>query len=446
MSDKYTLGLKNFRSIRDAEIDIAPLTVVYGPNGSGKSSLIYGLLTLKNFLTEPNRNLPDLFSYPGIRLGGYDEVIFNHIGDDTLEVSLSISSSAHNMRRFTLGVTESGGKSTIYVNEERWEGQERFRIALDITFPYYVDQSESIESSVGWLAEVNGYEHEAQTKISVGWDGISLSLAGIEDDERQGEALNFLKEANAPTELAKGTYFVPLWRGFMFPEYDGYYETNMLSSDSEVAAMVADDRNLEYKVSRYMEQVTGRQFRARMQRGSSSFNIDAIPISRDVPSSIVNDGFGVNQVAYMLTVALYNKAKIILVEEPEIHLHPSMVRKLVHALTDIALNNDKRFVISTHSETFVVAAQMLAQIARKGKIGVDDVSFILANKENGESRFTKQKAESNGQIQGGLESFIAAELEDMAVFFGLDSFDSIADSELVTCQMREEFLSGYGIP
>ena len=55
MSDKYTLQLKNFRSIRDAEIDIAPLTVVYGPNGSGKSSLIYGLLTLKNFLTEPNQ-------------------------------------------------------------------------------------------------------------------------------------------------------------------------------------------------------------------------------------------------------------------------------------------------------------------------------------------------------------------------------------------------------
>ena len=80
MSDKYTLQLKNFRSIRDAEIDIAPLTVVYGPNGSGKSSLIYGLLTLKNFLTEPHRNLPGLFSYPEISLGAYDEVVRNHLG------------------------------------------------------------------------------------------------------------------------------------------------------------------------------------------------------------------------------------------------------------------------------------------------------------------------------------------------------------------------------
>ena len=155
-----------------------------------------------------------------------------------------------------------------------------------------------------------------------------------------------------------------------------------------------------------------------MQRGSSKFNIDAIPNSRDTPSSIVNDGFGVNQVAYMLTVALYDKAKIVLIEEPEIHLHPSMVRKLVHALTDIALNNDKRFVISTHSETFVVA--LLAQIAA-GKIGVDDVSFVLAEKENGESKFTNQEAKSNGQIQGGLESFIASEFEDIAAFLGIET-------------------------
>ncbi len=90
MSDEYTLQLKNFRSIRDATIDIAPLTVVYGPNGSGKPSLIYGLLTLKNFLTEPNRNLPGLFSYPRIGLVGYDEVVLNHREDDAITTSLSV--------------------------------------------------------------------------------------------------------------------------------------------------------------------------------------------------------------------------------------------------------------------------------------------------------------------------------------------------------------------
>ena len=70
MSDTYTLHLENFRSIRDASVEIAPLTVIYGPNGSGKSSLIYGLLTLRNFFTNPAQNVPSLFSYPTISLGG----------------------------------------------------------------------------------------------------------------------------------------------------------------------------------------------------------------------------------------------------------------------------------------------------------------------------------------------------------------------------------------
>ena len=133
---------------------------------------------------------------------------------------------------------------------------------------------------------------------------------------------------------------------------------------------------------------------------------------------MVNEGFGVNQLAYMLTVCLYSKYKIVAIEEPEIHLHPSMVRKLVHAMADIASKHDKRFIVSTHSEVFVVS--LLAQIAA-GEVSVDDVSFILAEKEDGESRFTRQEAKPNGQIEGGLNSFIASEFEDIAQFLGLDS-------------------------
>ena len=125
--------------------------------------------------------------------------------------------------------------------------------------------------------------------------------------------------------------------------------------------------------------------------------------------------FGINQLVYLLTICLYTPFKIVAIEEPEIHLHPSLVRKLAHAMIDISANEDRRLIVSTHSETFVVA--LLTQIAA-GNVSVDDVSFILAENRDGESVFTQQKATRDGQLKGGLAAFMEAEVADLALFLG----------------------------
>ena len=414
MSDTYTLELKNFRSIRDVSMDIAPLTVVYGPNGAGKSSLIYGLLTLKNFLTNPNQNLPSLFSYPTLSLGGYNEVVSGHDAERT--VSLSLSASTPTGRSgFTLSIGQSGGQSTIDVRAHEVEQVSehhsldgKFRSSLDIPFPYPGNQSDTPQ------VELIDHDGEAfKSAINLTWNGISVS-EGAED----GHRVTLLTTANLPMELARATGFVPLRRGFSTPTYSVSNVTPALATDMEVASLLATDRFLEYEVSDYLERIIERRISVRPQVGTSTFTIGSIPRDGDVHVSMVNEGFGVNQLAYMLTICLYPKYKFIAIEEPEIHLHPSMVRKLVHAMADIASKHDKRIIVSTHSEVFVVS--LLAQIAA-GEVSVDDVSFILAEKEDGESRFTRQGAMPNGQIEGGLDSFIASELEDIAQFLGLDS-------------------------
>ena len=137
-----------------------------------------------------------------------------------------------------------------------------------------------------------------------------------------------------------------------------------------------------------------------------------------MPSSVVNQGFGLNQLLYLMTVCLFPPYKIVAIEEPEIHLHPSMVRKLALTLAEIALKEDRRLVISTHSETFVVA--LLSQIAA-GKLRVEDVSFILAENNHGETVFEECEATEKGQVRGGLKPFIAGEMEDLVHFFGHES-------------------------
>ena len=105
MSDTFTLGFKNFRSLEDVTLDVAPLTVVYGPNGSGKSSLIYGLLALRIFLTNPNQNVPSLFSYPSISLGGLHEVVYRHSDTRTISLSIGTSNPEQLSSELTLGLS-----------------------------------------------------------------------------------------------------------------------------------------------------------------------------------------------------------------------------------------------------------------------------------------------------------------------------------------------------
>ena len=379
MSDKYILQLKNFRSIRDAEVEIAPLTVVYGSNGSGKSSLIYALLTLRNFLTNPNQNIPSLFSYPTLSLGGFDEVVSNHTRDRMISLSLAVS-AASGSSEYTLGVGKSGGKAIIKadINPHYWGP---FDLSLDIAFPYHANQT--VSHAIDFSLDTPGF-------FGFSWNGIALN-----DDQTPSflhEHLpGLLTTANSPMELSRATGFVPLRRGFTMPIYSVSNVAPFLSSDVEVASLLATDRYLEYAVSDYTELIANRHVRARMQPGTASFYIDSIPRRNGgVPVSMVNEGFGVNQVAYMLTICLHPNSKVVAIEEPEIHLHPSMVRKLVHAMVDITSNMDKRIIVSTHSETFVLS--LLAQIA-SGKVSVDDVSFIFRRK----GRWGEQVHQARGE-------------------------------------------------
>ncbi len=410
MSDTYTLRLENFRSIRAASVGIAPLTVVYGPNGAGKSSLIYGMLTLKNLLINPNQNLPSLFSYPTMSLGGYDEVVTGHDTNKLISLSLSASTPIGGTD-FSLRIGQWGGQSTVEVTSPRILDA-RLTMSLDIPFPYRVDQATTQQTQVAY-----DDDSEEISDIHVTWNGVTVGEAGGDPGNRE-QVADLLTSLNLPMELLRGTAFVPLRRGFSKPIYSVSNVTPNLASEDEVASLLATLRFLEYSVSDYVESIAQRRVAVRSQIGTSTFTVDSIPRDGGVPVSMVNDGFGVNQLAYMLTLCLHPGAKVVAIEEPEIHLHPSVVRRLAHAMADIASAHGKRFIVSTHSEVFVVA--LLAQIAA-GKIDVEDVSFILAEKEGSESRFTKQEAKPNGQIRGGLESFVASEFEDIALFLGLDS-------------------------
>ncbi len=103
-----------------------------------------------------------------------------------------------------------------------------------------------------------------------------------------------------------------------------------------------------------------------------------------------------------------------MIEEPEIHLHPSVIRNLVKSFCKIVKEENKQIILVTHSEVFV--SSLLSSVRRKD-ISHNDVKCYLVTKDKKSTKFEEQKVMENGQIEGGLSSFMEGELEDLKPFF-----------------------------
>jgi hypothetical protein len=77
-------------------------------------------------------------------------------------------------------------------------------------------------------------------------------------------------------------------------------------------------------------------------------------LQESVKLELTDVGFGISQVLPILVQAYLSPARsITIIEQPEIHLHPKMQAWLTDALIHIAMNNDKIFIIETHSDALV---------------------------------------------------------------------------------------------
>lgn len=71
------------------------------------------------------------------------------------------------------------------------------------------------------------------------------------------------------------------------------------------------------------------------------------------PTTVTTLGAGFQQVFSILVTVFSPQISIVLIDEPETHLHPSAIVLLRSVLSDAALRHNKQVVISTHSPLFL---------------------------------------------------------------------------------------------
>lgn len=393
------IHVRGFRSLAEVKVDLAPLVVLYGPTGSGKSSLLYAPLLLRNFIHEPNRQADSLFHLGFIHLGGWKDCL--HQGYEDLGVSLTFEVQGHTI---TYGFFILKGENA-HLNLT-------FDDALDLSgkvpLPYPLNQTFTGQVQIGSRA------------FNVQWNGITtIGVHLLREEGRAAEKVepDTLRQwLNTPVEVVRRIYIAPPLRGFFRPSYATTSLPSIPYKEEEIATLLLNDIDLQLDVSMYLEKVVGRQFRVTAPVGASMAYFHVLQSGTRTATLLVNDGFGVNQLVYVLTLLLHRQTEICLLEEPEIHLHPSTQRLFVHAMADI-LNDfpQKQVLLTTHSEAFVAA--ILGAI-RSGKLPLEKVRFYLVEREGRQTRFTPQLITKEGQVEGGLASFIEGELADLAEFLG----------------------------
>ncbi len=389
------LWVKNFRAIRDQELDIAPITVLYGMNGTGKSSVLYALLTLKNIVLNPNQPVDAFFGYGFLGLGNFKAVVFDHNDREPIVFEVSVTEVSKGEVRYIVRLNPTSGEFRLYAEPS-------LLLTLSIALPY----------------PANAHEEREWNGFRVIWNGLLVQVEPTNiTPETKEQADFFARRFNQPIELVRTTDIVPLRRGFSKPYYGAVSLSPLLVSEDEVATLFATDPYLPGKVSVYLERIVGHSLYYHAQLGTAVFTLNTVDRATGMTCELVNEGFGVNQLVFLLTKALRSDVRIVCIEEPEIHLHPSAQRKLAQALVDIAKNENKHFIITTHSETFLMA--LLAEVAR-GRLEPEQLACYWAVKKGKEAQFERQQVNERGQIEGGLASFMEGELEDLKAFFGVE--------------------------
>ena len=128
-------------------------------------------------------------------------------------------------------------------------------------------------------------------------------------------------------------------------------------------------------------------------------------------------GFGISQVLPVLVQCFYAPAgSIILMEQPEIHLHPSAQSALADVMIDVINSRENgkdrniQLLIETHSEHFL---RRLQRRIAEDSISQEKVSVYFANLTKTPATLESLQIDKFGNIKNWPENFFGDEMGDI---------------------------------
>jgi hypothetical protein len=150
-------------------------------------------------------------------------------------------------------------------------------------------------------------------------------------------------------------------------------------------------------------------------RGSNIYQVHVRKTPHSAWVLITDVGFGVSQILPVLAICYYVPAgSTVILEQPEIHLHPSVQASLADVFVDAIKVRKIQLVVESHSEHLLRRLQR--RIAEAGDQGIsnDDVALYFCDFDDDASKLETLVVDDYGNIVNWPEDFFGDQFGEMA--------------------------------
>ncbi|MEV0623072.1 DUF3696 domain-containing protein [Nonomuraea sp. NPDC050404] len=448
------LRLQNFKAWQDSgNVEFGPITAFFGSNSSGKTSFLQSLLLLKQTAESSNRGrVFDLGGGPAslVSLGTFFDLVFQHNSKNTVGVEIGW----HESKAYEIQNTDPKGRAAIDKSRDlsllaRVRELGHFMVAQrieyrlgDVGFSLERVASEKDE----YVLDSDGYpfEHVPERPRLLPSPGKFYSFphqvrayyrnaAFLSDLElqfeklcsriyylgplRQDPARQYIWSGGRPVDVGRrGELAIEALiasqadgrtnaRGFVIRK-DGSRRTKLISVEEHVAAWL-QELGLIHSFAVEPVDDRGTLYRVQVRRSPGS-----------TPVLLTDVGFGVSQVLPVLVLLAYApEGSTVLLEQPEIHLHPAVQSGLADVVIEAAKVRNIQVVVESHSEHFLMRLQRRIaekEIGRGLALEPEDCLLYFCRTEGAASKVDRLVLDSFGNITNWPDDFFGNQFEEAA--------------------------------
>ena len=405
------LSAQNFKSWEDTgKLQIAPLTGFFGANSSGKTSILQTLLMLKQTVERPPdwKGVIDFGDDSSlVNLGSFDDLIHGHRRDAPLQVSISWNLS----EKLSLpGVDEVDTLSfdLSVDNVENAASMMSFNyIASEKHFRVRQDGLDTYSFSTPNMSE--RYNVPA---VLIRCYGILNTYADIVQlfSPLQTRFANLFRSIEYLGPLREYPRRHYAWQGKHSPGVGQHGEDTVTALFSGRIQL----RSLDEQIPKWLQRLDLiDSYRLNPITGSEKDYEFLVRKYKGGPEVRLTDvGFGVSQVLPVLVLCYYvPEGSILILEQPEAHLHPKVQSELADLLIEVVKNRKLQIILESHSEHLLI--RLMRRIAEE-QISADDTAFYFCEMNEGTSEIERLNVDDYGNITNWPQNFFGDEMGDLA--------------------------------